>query len=825
VVDLNAVLFRGAPDALRAYWHNAAFGFWLYPDIFDRLDRELGGAVTAAAERLLRSQPEVLGISVNNTSITFTVGLISWLRNHDFTGAVILGGPGIRANPTPGRPRYPLVVSNLGNDSRESCEQAHARLYALCQVLVCGEGERTVLAVLDRLEGRLAEPVQGAWFTADDPALGFRARPQIEHLDQLPLASYPGVSFGAVGYREVHLLANRGCIRRCNFCAERRLWPGYRSRSPEHIVAELTAHRQRHGVIVFQFADLLLNGNLPALRRLGELLVSADLGLHLSANLTVHPGMRAEDFLLLRAAGFEQFTFGIESCSPRVLADMNKRFTLDQAEATLRWCTEAGLRPLVNFIVGYPTESEADFEESLAFLTRNRTTLGGVNVLGTCLIFKDSDLFQRREALGITTAEPVDKVSALVYWRNSIAGDYTTRLGRLLRFAERCRELGIPYPAAQAALIGDLDTLLGLTDLPAGTKLARRAALESGLVAAGLSFEGLDEGTYLALERALHGSPLEVDAAVNHLVLAYEPGRHEDLYEALFGGRLIELDAWQDQSRPLLLHVARKWGIDGLHLVKELFVVPQAHLRFLAFKAVGLVDLDQHLLHYTALCATFENLEADTHALLAEECAACRRWVEGDYQDAGLFDREATLELLLTSASPSPGDPRDLCAALARAGASLDEADLAELHVPLHYFLHGTEPAKLQAFSLLLAAFRPESAVFFTALFEERLGRLDFFREFYPQVFARAVAKAGFPALRPYLLGLLSSPHELVRFSVAKVLLHHEPQALSTHLAPLFEDHFFHTALHPKLREVFAAEKARYDQDLSTLCRERTNLG
>ena len=65
----------------------------------------------------------------------------------------------------------------------------------------------------------------------------------------------------------VYIAASRGCVRKCSFCNVPDLWPKFRMRSPESIVAEIK-HNADQGAKVFQFTDSLINGDLKKWRKI-----------------------------------------------------------------------------------------------------------------------------------------------------------------------------------------------------------------------------------------------------------------------------------------------------------------------------------------------------------------------------------------------------------------------------------------------------------------------------------------------------------------------------------------------------------------------------
>jgi B12-binding domain/radical SAM domain protein len=60
--------------------------------------------------------------------------------------------------------------------------------------------------------------------------------------------------------------------------------------------------------------------------------------------------------------------FGIESASDRILHQMGKGVTVQQVKNAIQQCRQHGLHVAGSFIVGYPTETPGDYEQSKDFI-------------------------------------------------------------------------------------------------------------------------------------------------------------------------------------------------------------------------------------------------------------------------------------------------------------------------------------------------------------------------------------------------------------------------------------------------------------------------
>jgi radical SAM superfamily enzyme YgiQ (UPF0313 family) len=69
--------------------------------------------------------------------------------------------------------------------------------------------------------------------------------------------------------------------------------------------------------------------------------------------------------------GLTCISSGIESVSQKTLDHINKKLTIKQAEEKIQLMRQYNIRPMVNFIIGFPWDTEDDYVKLYEFITRN----------------------------------------------------------------------------------------------------------------------------------------------------------------------------------------------------------------------------------------------------------------------------------------------------------------------------------------------------------------------------------------------------------------------------------------------------------------------
>jgi len=230
--------------------------------------------------------------------------------------------------------------------------------------VIQGEGEATLVDLMNVLPGRSPEQVRGIAFSRDGEIKVTPQRPHIDDLDSLEVAwhllDWDDYHYNIDPYgRMASILTSRGCMMSCSFCAQRLFWRGeWRARTPKNVFAEI-----KHLVDAYQVEFITLIDAYPTHDRVRwleilDLLIEADLGVHLLIETRVEDILRDEDILdKYREAGVIHVYVGAESSTDELLESLNKGTTVNQNQRALQLCREHDIMTEASLMIGFPTET------------------------------------------------------------------------------------------------------------------------------------------------------------------------------------------------------------------------------------------------------------------------------------------------------------------------------------------------------------------------------------------------------------------------------------------------------------------------------------
>ena len=96
---------------------------------------------------------------------------------------------------------------------------------------------------------------------------------------------------------------------------------------------------------------------------------------------------------------------GVESASNKILKLMKKSFTIEDAERFIQSCYREGIEVVVNWIVGFPGETDEDFMSTVNFIKKNRRLIKR-NTFSMLTVNQFSYLDKHRDEFGIVLDGP-----------------------------------------------------------------------------------------------------------------------------------------------------------------------------------------------------------------------------------------------------------------------------------------------------------------------------------------------------------------------------------------------------------------------------------
>ena len=243
--------------------------------------------------------------------------------------------------------------------------------YPFIAAIVRGDGEATALQISQCLsQGR-------SFLSAQMPNLAWRDGDEIHSTPIRPVAvdDLPIMDFWLLRhpdcYQIIDLMTSRGCPFRCNYCLESAMRP-YVAYSPEWVDRQLT-----HLQAVVPNERLYIYDPVFGVNQEQTLKLCRILGEHrFNYGVESRVDVLSPDLIApLRQAGMEMIFWGIESANVATLLRMNKvssaaraRRYVKDAVKVLETCFENDVTPCMGIMLGFPGDSEADYQTTLEFV-------------------------------------------------------------------------------------------------------------------------------------------------------------------------------------------------------------------------------------------------------------------------------------------------------------------------------------------------------------------------------------------------------------------------------------------------------------------------
>lgn len=263
--------------------------------------------------------------------------------------------------------------------------------------IICGEDDIALPKLVEALEAGRIDQFDIS-FKRIGKVIDCLKGPIVENLDILPFYNFTDFDLNSYKFPEkLEMFISRGCTWRCSFCVDWLTERKYRSMSGKRIYKEILYQTKIHKTKHFRFCDKTINGDINALADFCDLMIEEygrDLPeIQWSGDAMIRPEMTEELLLKMRRAGCTGIGYGLESGSQEVVRKMGKHFSISLAEEVLRNTHDADIRTDVNILVGFPTEAQADFKETLNFIKRNKENIDEIRLtFAGCRVYPRSIL-------------------------------------------------------------------------------------------------------------------------------------------------------------------------------------------------------------------------------------------------------------------------------------------------------------------------------------------------------------------------------------------------------------------------------------------------
>lgn len=420
--DLNNELFHQVKEEDKQLWLLSNESFWDNRSKALKFKSDYSELMGSFIDKILTTEADIIGFSIFNSSKELSLLMAKEIKDRAKDKIIIFGGPDCFPH------MEGLQIINEGS----------------IDAMVIGEGEVTLGELVSQIDslGKI-NFCRGAWIKKENKVIDCGNSESFADLNKLPFADFSDFSLGL--YEEPNRLPiylSRGCPNSCVYCNENIYWRGYRSRSGERVFEEMKYQLKIHSQVRhFDFADQLVNGNPWELVRLADLIIKEGLKITWAGQAIIRPYMTSELLDKLKQSGCICLAYGMESGSQRILNLMKKGFTVEVAQRVLSDTHKAGIHVVVNFMFGFPGETETDFKKTLDFVDKNRECISTVNPSPSyTAIGKSSYLYNNASEFNI------DLSSGHLFWKSKNGDNtYEIRKSRYKTFCRLVDSLGIKF--------------------------------------------------------------------------------------------------------------------------------------------------------------------------------------------------------------------------------------------------------------------------------------------------------------------------------------------------------------------------------------------
>jgi anaerobic magnesium-protoporphyrin IX monomethyl ester cyclase len=240
-------------------------------------------------------------------------------------------------------------------------------------LVAVGEGEETIVEIMEHLEDQSFEEVKGLVFKRDGDTIRTEARARTKDMSALPLpyrGDLPNAEYIAYWRRHwkdatTPLMSTRGCPFRCEFCHKPVFGDLFRARSAESVIAEMREIAEL-GYDHIWMSDDLFTLNYHRTMELCQAIEAAQVPLTWEC-LSRVTHVDYELFAQMKRSGCKRIFFGIESGDDGVLKQMSKGITPEQSRTAVEACVQAGIKAAGFFMVGYLGETPESLLRTISF--------------------------------------------------------------------------------------------------------------------------------------------------------------------------------------------------------------------------------------------------------------------------------------------------------------------------------------------------------------------------------------------------------------------------------------------------------------------------
>lgn len=259
-------------------------------------------------------------------------------------------------------------------NSSDSTDRYEYYLDRGADYVVLGEGEVTLQALIRALDaGTTVDSISGIVHRNKGTTLKTGLRPVMHQLDELPLPAWDLVDVDAYkniwlthhGYFSLNIATTRGCPFKCNWCAKPIYGNRYHSRSPEHVVREISSLLSKYQPDHFWMCDDIFALKPGWIQEFGKLVAQSQLKFKYKIQSRADLLLEQDTIAALANSGADTVWMGAESGSQKILDAMDKGTTVEQIAQATNLLRRHGIRVGLFLQFGYLGETREDIQKTI----------------------------------------------------------------------------------------------------------------------------------------------------------------------------------------------------------------------------------------------------------------------------------------------------------------------------------------------------------------------------------------------------------------------------------------------------------------------------
>ncbi|MHA1848910.1 MAG: B12-binding domain-containing radical SAM protein [Promethearchaeota archaeon] len=302
-------------------------------------------------KRIIRFDPEIIGISSNISNSYSACVLASEIRRDFRKIKVIFGGPWATVE-------YKFLL-----------------IKRLADFVVIGEGERTIEELCDKMDDReKLATVDGIAFRDGSEIIKTKNRALIEDLDSLPFPawdlfpSYKKYPFIVRSRPYYPIMTTRGCPLSCIHCTKVVHGHKYRKRSVQNVIEEIRYLKKNFGLGTIFITDDTFTLDKKRAHEIFDEIIRNDFNI----NMIFANGVRADTLdekmvAKMKAAGAFEVALGIESGNQRIVNLIGKKLDLKAVENAIHLLKKYKINTMGFLQLGHPWDDYSTMFQTYYF--------------------------------------------------------------------------------------------------------------------------------------------------------------------------------------------------------------------------------------------------------------------------------------------------------------------------------------------------------------------------------------------------------------------------------------------------------------------------